>query len=103
MPGGSEDDAAISEAMKRIGENVRRIRRDRGLSQDVLAKRAKVHRTQITLIETGRRQPGAETIIRLLGALEAAPNDLFRGVRWDADARDYVVQQREEFPRYIGD
>jgi transcriptional regulator with XRE-family HTH domain len=83
----------------RFGENVLRIRQARKLTQESLAERAQIHRTQITLVETGRRQPGIETVVRLAGALEVSTETLFEGIRWDAGTGEFVVADPPELPR----
>jgi transcriptional regulator with XRE-family HTH domain len=86
-------------ALERFGENLLRIRQARKLSQESLAERAAVHRTQITVIENGRRQPGVETVVRLAGALEVSIESLFEGIRWDPRAGEFVVEDPPELPR----
>ena len=86
-------------AAERFRENVLRIRQARKLSQENVAERASVHRTQITLIENGRRQPGVETIVRLAGALEVSVGSLFDGIRWDPKTSYYIVDDPPELPR----
>jgi transcriptional regulator with XRE-family HTH domain len=86
-------------ALERFGENLLRIRQARKLSQESLAELAAVHRTQITLIENGRRQPGVETVARLAGALEVSIESLFEGIRWDPRAGRFVVVDPPELPR----
>ena len=65
-------DEFAAEVAERIGRRIRRRRRAIDMTQEELAFRAGVHRTQITLIERGRRQPGIETVVRLAGALDHA-------------------------------
>jgi transcriptional regulator with XRE-family HTH domain len=69
-----------------VGRNIRRLRRADETTQETLAWRASVHRTQITLIERGRRTPGIDTFLRLAGALEVEPAVLLEGVRWEPPA-----------------
>ena len=76
-----------------------RIRQARKLSQESLAAMARIHRTQISLFETGRRQPGIETLVRLAGALEVPTGELFEGIRWDPRAGEFVVEDPPELPR----
>jgi transcriptional regulator with XRE-family HTH domain len=83
----------------RFGENVLRIRQARKLSQESLAELAAVHRTQITLIERGRRQPGVETVARLAGALEVSVEALYEGIRWDPKTGRFVITNPPELPR----
>jgi transcriptional regulator with XRE-family HTH domain len=83
----------------RFGDNILRIRQARRLSQESLAERAGIHRTQMTLIETGRRQPRIETLVKLAGALEVSTESLFEGIRWDHRAGEFVVVDPLELPR----
>jgi len=42
---------AVGEARRRIAENVRRLRRERGLSQEEIAELADFHRTYVSQLE----------------------------------------------------
>jgi transcriptional regulator with XRE-family HTH domain len=53
-----------------LGEAVRRLRLDAGLSQEQLAERAGTDLTQIGGIERGVRNPSYTTLVRLAAALE---------------------------------
>jgi DNA-binding XRE family transcriptional regulator len=77
------DDRLQSEAIaERFGENLRRLRRRAGMSQEELAERADLHRTQIGLIERGLRVGRIDTLIKLASALDASPVDLLDGIDW---------------------
>jgi transcriptional regulator with XRE-family HTH domain len=65
-----------------FGPNLRRHRRAAGYTQEELADRAGLHRTQISLLERGLRNPGLLVLARLAGALEVEPNALFEGISW---------------------
>jgi len=54
---------------ERFGKNLARYREASGLTQEELAVRASVHRTQVGLLESGQRQPRIETLVKLAGAL----------------------------------
>jgi transcriptional regulator with XRE-family HTH domain len=62
--------------------NLRRCREAAGLTQEELAERAEVHRTQISLLERALRNPGYDMLTRLAGALEMDAGDLFAGTVW---------------------
>lgn len=66
-----------------LGRRVRRRRHFLDISQETLALRAGVHRTQISLWENGERMPLTSTLVRLAGALEASPDQLLAGTRWE--------------------
>lgn len=67
---------------ERFAANLRRVRRRSGLSQEALAARAELHRTQIGLLERGARMPRIDTVIKLAVALDCDPSDLIAGIEW---------------------
>ncbi|WP_148613774.1 helix-turn-helix domain-containing protein [Nocardioides rubriscoriae] len=60
-----------------FGENVGRIRRDRGWTQEDLAERAELHRSYLASIETGVRNPSLDVIVRLAKGLRVPVAELF--------------------------
>jgi transcriptional regulator with XRE-family HTH domain len=87
---------------ERFGENLLRIRQARKLSQENLADRAGIHRTQISLLEGGRRQPLLETLVRLAGALDVPIDVLFEGILWEPATNGpgtFRVADPPELPR----
>ncbi len=68
---------------ERFAENLARHRQECGLSQEELAARADIHRTQISLIESGKRMPRLDTLVKLAGALGIEPGDLLDGIAWE--------------------
>lgn len=64
---------------EQFGANVRRARVRRGLSQQRLAARSRLHRTEISLLERGR-EPRLSTIVRLARSLEVPLTALFEGI-----------------------
>jgi transcriptional regulator with XRE-family HTH domain len=69
------------EARKRVGLNVARLRRLKGLSQEELAHRAEAHQTYISGIETGRRNASVNVLERIAAALEVEISKLFAALR----------------------
>ena len=61
-----------------FGRAVRRQREDLGLSQEIFAERANVHRTYISSIELGKVSVGIEVANELAGALGTRLSDLVR-------------------------
>lgn len=72
----------MSDHAERFAENVRRLRRRAGLSADELAGRAHINRSHIGSIERARTEPRLGTLIRLIGALGATPDEILDGIRW---------------------
>ena len=64
----------------RFGANVREERQRRGLSQEALAAAADLHRTEISLLERGAREPRLSTVVRLARALGVRVSVLLRGL-----------------------
>lgn len=54
---------------KRFGVNLRRARKEAGMSQETAAIRASVHRTEVGLLERGERMPRMDTAIKMAGAV----------------------------------
>jgi transcriptional regulator with XRE-family HTH domain len=67
---------------KRFGTNLARLRERSGITQEELAFRASLHRTEIGLLERGGRLPRIDTLAKLAGALEVEPGTLFEGITW---------------------
>jgi len=61
----------------RFAARVRQLREAAGLSQEVLAKKAGLHRTHISLIETGKRLARLDTVAQIAAALGVPVADLF--------------------------
>jgi len=68
---------------QRFATNLAKQRRAAGLSQEELAFRAAVHRTQVSLLERGDRLPRFETLIKIAGALEVSVDTLTEGIVWE--------------------
>ncbi len=63
---------------ERFGATVRRLRTEKGLSQEAFAAAVGIHRTYIGGIERGERNPTLTTIERIARALEVDPASLLR-------------------------
>jgi transcriptional regulator with XRE-family HTH domain len=68
---------------ERFARNLMELRQAKGFSQEELAFRASIHRTQVSLMENGSRLPRFETLIKLAGALEVSPAALAEGIAWE--------------------
>lgn len=70
----SSDDRRV----RAFGAAVRRRREELGLSQEGLGYKAKIHRTYVSDVERGARNPTVRVIWKLAGALDTEPSELFR-------------------------
>lgn len=65
-----------------FGDNLARCRKRADLSQDELAIRASLHRTEISQLERGLRIPRIDTLVKLAASLEVPAEDLLTGLTW---------------------
>ncbi len=63
-----------------FGRVLRKLRRERGVSQEALALEADLQRNYISLIERGINQPTITTIFKLAAALNLHPSEMIAKV-----------------------
>lgn len=68
------------EPLEVFASNVRRLRKERGLTQEGLAEEAGLHLTDIARIETLRRDPGVKVVAKIAHGLGCKTSVLFEGV-----------------------
>jgi transcriptional regulator with XRE-family HTH domain len=73
-------DEPVNSQRQAFAENVRAARETAGLTQEQLAWAAGLHQTEIARIESGRRNPGLDTIFKVARGLGVAPGELFGGI-----------------------
>jgi transcriptional regulator with XRE-family HTH domain len=69
---------------ERFGQNLARLRGRSGVTQEEVAWRASLHRTEIGLLERGGRIPRIDTLAKLAGALGVPPAALLEGIVWES-------------------
>lgn len=62
----------------KLGKRIRKIRKEKGFSQEELADKAKVHRTYMGKIERGESNPPIYTIFKISKALSVHIFELFK-------------------------
>ncbi len=66
---------------EQLGNNLRRHRRRAGLTQERLAEVCDLHRTEIGLLERGKRSPRLDTLVILARGLDlSSPSELLEGI-----------------------
>jgi transcriptional regulator with XRE-family HTH domain len=73
----------------RFAAHLRKARLTAGLTQEELADRCHLHRTEISLLERGGREPRLGTLIKLSSALGVTPESLAAGMSWNVDAQRF--------------
>jgi len=63
---------------QRLGRNVRALREAKGWSQEDFADRAGIHRTYVSDIERGRRNPTITVVEKLAAPLGVSAGELLR-------------------------
>jgi len=66
------------EILEKLGNNIRRYRLEKGLSQEGLAELSKLHRTYLGSVERGERNISLLNLERIAKALGISPIDLLR-------------------------
>ena len=89
----------MNDVAERFGENLARCRRRVRLSQEDVAVRACLHRTEIGHLEHGRRIPRIDTAMKLAAAIEAQVGELVEGINWvsgDYRAGAFVLDSQRQ-------
>lgn len=70
--------ASDSEILKKFGNRVRELRKERNISQEELADKADLHRTYIGMIERAEKNITLMNIEKIANALEVSIKDFFK-------------------------
>lgn len=71
---------------QRFADNLARHRRLADMTQDEVAARAEIHRTEVSQLERGLRTPRIDTLAKLAAVLEVTPAELMDGIEWKPGA-----------------
>lgn len=63
-----------------LGEHIRKLRLQKGLSQEALAEGADIHRNFLSQIERGKKGMTLETLFRLSRALDVTPQSIITAI-----------------------
>jgi transcriptional regulator with XRE-family HTH domain len=62
--------------LRKLGEKVRELRHDRGLTQEALAESLDLSVAYVSLIERGGRNPPFTTVVAIARALGVSPREM---------------------------
>ncbi len=68
----------MDEISKKLGENLRRIRKEKGMTQERICDILDLDRGYISSIENGKRNPTLSTLKKLADALKIPVDELLR-------------------------
>lgn len=93
-------DESKSELVQRIGERIRRVRKEINLSQEQLAERSGLHTNYVGQVERGEKNLTLETLEKVVGGLDISLEELFRyiGPMKQKDAISQIVDLLIERP-----
>jgi transcriptional regulator with XRE-family HTH domain len=81
------------EPRDRFAVNLRQARLKKGISQEELGFRCDLHRTEVSLLERGGREPRLGTIVKLAGALGTTPQRLCAGIAWETPPGRFKIER----------
>ncbi|MBV6715882.1 helix-turn-helix domain-containing protein [Paenibacillus chitinolyticus] len=79
--------------LKLIGERIRLLRREKGLTQEELAEAAGINASYIGTVERGERNISLETLEKVIIGLNVTPTEMFQFHQ--ADDHDLKVEKKE--------
>ena len=66
-----------------VGTVIRRYRKEKGMTQELLSGLAGIARSHLSMIESGTKQPNFETVWRIADALEILPSELVASIEYE--------------------
>lgn len=76
---------------KTVGKVIRRVREEKGLSQEVVSGLADIGRTHLSAIERGTRKPTMETFFRIANAMDIDASSLLRQIESECENADSTL------------
>lgn len=67
-----------SNFLKLVGERIRSLRKQKGLTQEALSEKANIHYSYISGIENADRNISLETLEKIINALDVVPLEIFQ-------------------------
>ena len=71
-----------------VGRAIRKLRKEKKLSQDVFSGLVGLARSHVAMIESGSKQPNFETIWRIANAFDLTPHELVERIEREAESEN---------------
>jgi len=88
----------MEQAQEWVIENIKRIRKAKGWNQKDLAEQSNLTRSQFSLIESGKQQPGINILVRIAKALDIEVGELFLNPDVSKRSLQDKVEQLKQLP-----
>lgn len=75
----------MEDVFRKFGATLAKLRRARGKTQEQLEHEGAAHRTYVSELEGGKKEPSLGTIVRLARSLDVSPASLLAGLSGDAN------------------
>ena len=72
-----------------VGKVIQRLRKNKGMSQQVLSGLATLDRTHYSKIERGLRSPTIDTLFKIAHALDILPHELMIEIEKAVEAKEH--------------
>jgi transcriptional regulator with XRE-family HTH domain len=69
------------EPHEQFARNLRKLRLERGLSQEGLGDLCALHRTEVSLLERAAREPRLSTMVKISRGLQVPLSELLHGIK----------------------
>lgn len=74
-----------------VGRVIKRVREEKGLSQEVVSGLADIGRTHLSAIERGTRKPTMETFFKIANAMDIAASDLLKQIESECEKNNSAL------------
>lgn len=64
------------------GKTIRKLRKQRGMSQELLSGLAGIARSHLSMIENAKKSPNMETMCKIALALDMLPSELIQEIEY---------------------
>ena len=81
---------------KTVIDNIKRIRKEKGITQEQLAEACNTATSYIGLMETYKNVPKLSTIERIASALDVEPQVLFQSNSLDSDTKKKIAKIKND-------